>query len=78
MAIVTAPPTSSRSPGQPDREEAEERAALLEVDRYDVALDLRGLFEGEVLEATSTVTFAAAARREHLRGLHRARSVTRP
>jgi aminopeptidase N len=39
------------------RAEAEERFALLEVERYDVAVDLRGLFEGEVLEATSTVTF---------------------
>ena len=39
------------------RKEAEERAALIEVDRYDVAFDLRGLFEGEILEATSTVTF---------------------
>ena len=39
------------------RNEAEERAALIEVDRYDVALDLRGLFEGEVLDAVSTVTF---------------------
>jgi aminopeptidase N len=39
------------------REEAEERAAILEVERYDVALDLRGLLDGEILEATSTVTF---------------------
>ena len=37
--------------------EAEERFALLEVERYDVAVDLRGLFEGELLEATSTATF---------------------
>jgi aminopeptidase N len=37
--------------------EAEERFALLDVERYDVAVDLRGLFEGEVLEATSTATF---------------------
>ena len=37
--------------------EAEERAALIEVTRYDIAVDLRGLFEGEVLEATSTITF---------------------
>ena len=43
------------------RDEAEERAALLEVDRYDVAVDLRGLFEGEVLEATSTIDLHAAA-----------------
>jgi aminopeptidase N len=39
------------------RAEAEERFALLEVDRYDVAFDHRGLLEGDVLEATSTVTF---------------------
>jgi aminopeptidase N len=39
------------------RAEAEERAALVEVDRYDIAVDLRGLFEGSLLEATSTVTF---------------------
>ena len=39
------------------RAEAEERFALLDVERYDVAVDLRGLFEGEVLEATSTATF---------------------
>ncbi|MCW2796972.1 MAG: pepN [Nocardioides sp.] len=37
--------------------EAQERAALIDVDRYDIAVDLRGLFEGEVLEATSTITF---------------------
>ena len=37
--------------------EAEERFALIDVERYDVAVDLRGLFEGEVLEATSTATF---------------------
>src|SRR5688572_28274844 len=39
------------------RTEAEERAALIEVNRYDIEVDLRGLFEGVVLEATSTVTF---------------------
>jgi aminopeptidase N len=40
------------------REEAEERASLLEVHRYDVAMDLRGLLDGELLEATSTVVFS--------------------
>ena len=40
------------------RAEAETRAALIEVERYDIAVDLRGLFEGSVLEATSTVTFS--------------------
>ena len=39
------------------REEAEARGALLAVDRYDIAVDMRGLFEGEVLESTSTITF---------------------
>ena len=39
------------------RSEAEERAALIDVTRYDIAVDLRGLFEGEVLEATSSITF---------------------
>lgn len=39
------------------RTEAEERAALLDVDRYDIAVDMRGLFEGEVLESVSTITF---------------------
>ncbi|MBB6625700.1 aminopeptidase N [Nocardioides sp. KIGAM211] len=39
------------------RTEAEERTALLAVDRYDIAVDLRGLFEGEVLESVSTITF---------------------
>jgi aminopeptidase N len=37
--------------------EAQERFELLEVDRYDVTFELRGLFEGDVLEATSTATF---------------------
>jgi aminopeptidase N len=49
------------APASLTREEAEERAALLEVDRYDVAVDLRGLFEGEVLEATSTVRFRCSS-----------------
>ena len=31
------------------RPEAEERAALLAVDRYDIAVDLRGLLDGEVV-----------------------------
>ena len=39
------------------RTEAEGRAALIEVTRYDIEVDLRGLFEGVVLEATSTITF---------------------
>eukprot|EP01032_Pedospumella_encystans_P036120 gene36120-40856_t len=39
------------------RAEAEARAALVTVDRYDIAVDLRGLLEGPVLESTSTITF---------------------
>ncbi|NYD41997.1 aminopeptidase N [Nocardioides panaciterrulae] len=39
------------------REEAEARAALVEVERYDIEVDMRGLFEGEVLQSTSTVRF---------------------
>jgi aminopeptidase N len=40
------------------REEAAERAALISVERYDVAVDLRGLYEGEVWAATSTISFS--------------------
>ena len=43
------------------RTEAEQRAALVTVDRYDIAVDLRGLLEGEVLESTSTITFRCLA-----------------
>jgi len=39
------------------RTDAEERAALLTVDHYDIAVDLRGLLDGEVWASTSTVTF---------------------
>ncbi|HEY2877592.1 aminopeptidase N [Nocardioides sp.] len=39
------------------REEAAERAALINVHRYDVNVDLRGLYEGELWAATSTVSF---------------------
>jgi aminopeptidase N len=39
------------------REEARERAELISVERYDVAVDLRALFEGEVWAATSTISF---------------------
>ncbi|MCY7395873.1 MAG: aminopeptidase N [Nocardioides sp.] len=37
--------------------EARERSTLVEVQRYDVDVDLRGLLEGEVWAATSTVVF---------------------
>ncbi len=39
--------------------EAAERAALLEVERYDLELDLTGLVEGDALLATSRITFTA-------------------
>ena len=38
--------------------EAETRARLLTVSRYDIEIDLTGLLEGEVWESTSTVTFS--------------------
>ena len=37
--------------------EARERAALLEVDRYDITVDLREMLEGERWLATSSITF---------------------
>ena len=39
------------------RDEAEERARLLTVDRYDIEVDLRGLLDGEVWRSISTVAF---------------------
>ncbi len=39
------------------RTEAEERGALIEVDRYDISVDLRGLFDGDTLLSTSTISF---------------------
>ncbi len=39
------------------RVEAEERAALIDVRRYDITVDMRGLFEGDTLETTSTIEF---------------------
>jgi aminopeptidase N len=41
------------------QDEARERAALLEVRRYDLDLDLTGLAAGDTLRATSTVAFSA-------------------
>ncbi len=41
--------------------EARGRAALLAVERYDIALDLTGLLEGDALRSTSTVRFSCAA-----------------
>ncbi len=42
------------------RTEAEERAAILAVDHYDIAVDLRGLLDGEVWESTATVRFTCS------------------
>jgi aminopeptidase N len=39
------------------REEARERAELISVDRYDVEVDLRAMFEGDVWASTSTISF---------------------
>jgi aminopeptidase N len=37
--------------------EAEERAALLRVRRYDIAVDLTGLLDGDTVRSVSTITF---------------------
>ncbi|MBW4040872.1 MAG: aminopeptidase N [Acidobacteria bacterium] len=42
------------------RTEAEERAALLSVDRYDIDVDLTGLLEGDTVRSTSTIAFTAS------------------
>ena len=42
-------------------DEAVARAALLEVERYDVALDLTGLLEGDTITSTSTVRFRCSS-----------------
>ena len=43
------------------QEEARERAALLDVRRYDLDLDLTGLEAGDALRSTSTIAFTATA-----------------
>ncbi|WP_322919264.1 aminopeptidase N [Nocardioides renjunii] len=40
--------------------EAATRSALLEVQRYDIAVDMTGLLDGEVFASTSTVTFTCS------------------
>ena len=42
------------------RTEAEERAALLRVDRYDLEVDLTGMLEGTTWRSTSTVRFSCS------------------
>src|SRR4051794_32527215 len=39
------------------REEAERRAALLEVERYDIEVDLRGLLAGDTVRSVSRIRF---------------------
>jgi len=43
------------------REEAEERAALIAIGRYDIAVDLTGLEEGEAIRAVSDVRFTCTS-----------------
>ncbi|HEX3222516.1 MAG TPA: aminopeptidase N [Nocardioides sp.] len=42
------------------QDEARTRASLLEIERYDLDLDLTELADGDTLRATSTIAFAAA------------------
>ena len=42
------------------KHEAAARSALLEVQRYDIAVDMTGLLEGEVFSSVSTVTFTCS------------------
>jgi aminopeptidase N len=42
------------------QQEAAARAALLEVDRYDIALDLTGLLEGDTVRSVATISFRCA------------------
>ncbi|MDT7538760.1 MAG: hypothetical protein QOI82_2345, partial [Actinomycetota bacterium] len=39
------------------RDEATRRAALLDVERYDVAVDFTGLLDGHEFRVTSSITF---------------------
>ena len=39
------------------REEAADRSSLIEVDRYDIDVDLTGLLEGDLFATVSTITF---------------------
>ena len=41
------------------RVEAEERAALLAVSRYDIDVDLTGLLEGDTVRSTATIAFSS-------------------
>ena len=43
------------------KHEAATRSALLDVQRYDIAVDMTGLLEGEVFASVSTITFTCSA-----------------
>ncbi|MEV4348234.1 aminopeptidase N [Actinoplanes sp. NPDC049596] len=45
------------SPRSLTQAEAEQRAALIAVERYDVAIDFTGLVDGDAVDCVSTVTF---------------------
>src|SRR5690242_11279239 len=46
------------TPASLTREEAETRSSLIEVNRYDIETDFRGLLEGDTLVSTSSITFS--------------------
>lgn len=54
MSTPTSPPASLT------QAEAEQRGALVSVRRYDIAVDLTGLLEGDTVESVSTITFDCA------------------
>ena len=59
--------------------EAAERAALIDVQRYDIDVDMRGLLEGDTLESVSTITFTCREPgAEHVRRLRRRRPLGHP
>ncbi|MGI8646098.1 MAG: aminopeptidase N, partial [Nocardioides sp.] len=47
-------------PASLTKSEAEARAALIAVRRYDIAVDMTGLLEGPVIESVSTIAFTCA------------------
>ena len=53
-------PDSKTQPLSLGREEAQQRAGLLTVDRYDIEVDLTDLADGDALRARSTITFRCA------------------
>ncbi|MEP9383664.1 aminopeptidase N [Nocardioides sp. KR10-350] len=53
-------PRPTDQPASLTLDEAVARAALLDVERYDVALDLTGLLDGDTLTTTSMITFTCS------------------